>query len=249
MTAWARKRDRVTIQSTDVERVSCARLTGVLYLIIIVCALFGEAYARSSIIEHGDAAATARNLVTSDGLFRAGIISDIVAFSSDVVVAVLLYVLLRPVSRTVALITAAFRLTGTAIYGVNLLNGVAALLASGGAGYLAVFEPAQLEALALLFLNLHGYGYDLGLVFFGLHCFGLGVLLIRSEEFPGILGVLMALAALVYLVGSVTRFLSPGHANTLVPLYGVPLIAELSLSLWLMIKGVRTPVPDRIAGG
>jgi hypothetical protein len=217
-----------------------ARVTGVLYLIIIVCGMFSEVYIRAGLIVPGDAATTADNIAASELLFRVGFASDMFVFLSDVAVAVLLYVLLRPVSRIVALIAAAFRLAGTAIYGVNLLNYFVALLLLGGADYLAVFEPVQLDAMALLFLEMHGHGYDLGLVFFGLHCLMLGYLLFRSDLFPRILGVLMVLAAFGYVVGSFTRFLFPHYSAAVAPIYVAPLVGELSLCLWLLAKGVST---------
>jgi len=160
---------------------------------------------------------------------------------SDVAVAVLFYVLLRPVGKAVSLVTAGFRLTGTAIYGVNLLNHFAALLLLNGGDYLAPFDPGQINALALFFLELHGHGYDLGLVFFGLHCLGLGYLFFRSDLFPRVLGVLMVLASFGYIIGSTTLFLFPGQADAVAPVYIAPIIGEVALCLWLIIKGVRTP--------
>ena len=223
----------------DVSTVQYARITGVLYLLIIVFGLFSEVYVRSSLIVHGDATATADNILASGGLFRVGFASDLVIFLCDVAVAVMLYVLLKPVSRTGALIAAGFRLTGTAIYGVNLLNYLAAILVLGGAEYLRTFEPGQLKSLALLFLDIHRHGYDLGLVFFGLHCLFLGYLLFASDLFPRILGVLMVLAGIGYVVGSFTLFLAPEYSATVAPIYVAPLVGELSLGLWLLIKGVK----------
>jgi hypothetical protein len=221
--------------------IRMARITGVLYLVIIVGGLFSEVVVRAGALVAHDAAATARNILASESLFRLGFASDVVVFLSDVAVAVLLYVLLQPVSRTLSLAAAAFRLTGTAIYGVNLLNHIGALLVLGDATPLAASEPAQAQALSALFLELHRYGYDLGLAFFGLHCLLLGVLLWRSREFPGILGILMGLAAINYLVGSFTLFLHPEGAPLIAPIYVVALVAELSLCLWLLIRGVRRP--------
>jgi hypothetical protein len=233
----------MTSRSTERPAAAYARLTGALYLIIIVCGLFSELYVRSSIIVAGDPSATAANIAASAMLFRIGLASDLAAFSSDVAVAVLLYVLLRPVSNTLALVAAAFRLIGTAIYGVNLLNYFAALLVSTSAGYLTAFEPTELHALALLFLEIHKHGYDLGLVFFGLHCLVLGYLLYRSDYFPKFLGVLMALGSLGYVGGSLTLFLFPEHVAAVAPIYLAPLVGEVSLCLWLLIKGIRAEPP------
>jgi hypothetical protein len=218
-----------------------ARFTGLLYLIIIVLGLFSEVVVRGGIIVPGDAAATAANVAGSEFLFRIGFVSDVVVFLCDVAVAVLLYVLLRPAGDTASLVAAGFRITGTAIYGVNLLNQMAAILLLGGADYLSVLDPGQLEALALFFLQLHGYGYDLGLVFFGLHCLVVGYLLVRSESFPDVLGILMALAGLGYLVGSFTLFLFPAYASAVLPVYIAPLIGELAFCAWLLARGAEPP--------
>ena len=231
----------MAIRSEEKSFLTYARTAGVLYLIIIACGLFSEVYVRAGLIVPGDATATADNISASEFLFRVGFVSDLVAFLSDVAVAVLFYVLLRPVSKAVSLVTAGFRLTGTAIYGVNLLNHFAALLLLNGGDYLAPFDPGQINALALFFLELHGHGYDLGLVFFGLHCLGLGYLFFRSDLFPRVLGVLMVLASFGYIIGSTTLFLFPGQADAVAPVYIAPLIGEVALCLWLIIKGVRTP--------
>jgi hypothetical protein len=229
------------IRIRDMSTVTYARITGVLYLVIIVFGLFSEVVVRGSLVVRGDAAATAGNILSSEWLFRIGFASDLVIFLCDVAVAMMLYVLLRSVSRTGALISAGFRLTGTAIYGVNLLNYLAALLVLGGsAGYLASFSSGQVDSMALMFLDIHRHGYDLGLVFFGLHCLFLGYLLYASGYFPKVLGVLMYLAGIGYVIGSFTLFLAPKYSSAVAPVYIAPLVGELALCLYLLVKGVRT---------
>lgn len=224
---------------SEMSTVTYARITGVLYLIIIVFGFFSEVFIRGNLIVHGDAAATAKNILASEWLFRIGFASDLVIFLCDVAVAVLLYILLKSVSKTGSLTSAGFRLTGTAIYGANLLNYFAALIVLSGTEYLSSFNLSQINSLALLFLNIHKHGYDLGLVFFGVHCLFLGYLLFESEYFPKILGVLMLLAGLGYVIGSFTLFLRPEYSRIIAPIYIAPLVGELSLCLWLLIKGVR----------
>lgn len=218
-----------------------ARIAGLLYLVIIVTAGFSEGYVRATLLVPGDAAATAANVLASEGLFRLGIVSDLVAFSADAVVAVLLYVLLRPVNRTLALVAAALRLIAhPAIASINLLNQYAALLLLSEGEYLTAFEPAQRQALALFFLEAHGYGYLLAGVFFGLHLLVLGYLLHRSDRFPAALGVLVVVAAVGYLIESLTFFLLPGYepiATSIVLLTAV--VGEVSLALYLLVRGVR----------
>ncbi len=220
---------------------SLARTTGLLYLVIIVCAGFSEGYVRSSVLVPGDAAATADNILAAEGLFRLGFVTDLIAFLADAAVAVLFYVLLRPVSETVSLLAAAFRLVAhPAIASVNLLNHFGVLLLLGGAPYLDAFSTHQLQALALLSLQTHRYGYLIGGAFFGVHCALLGYLVVRSVAFPRLLGLLLFAAAAGYLFESFSFFLAPSleslASGLVVATAG---IAEVSLCFWLLIKGVR----------
>jgi hypothetical protein len=229
----------LTVCSAETSRIAYARAAGFLYLLIIVFGISGEVFIRSSLIVVGDATATASNILASEGLFRIGFVADALMLLSDVALAVLFYVLLKPVSKTLALMAAAFRLTQAAIVGFNLLNHHAALLLLKGGGYAAVFTQDQLNTLALLFLDLHGHGYDLGLVFFGLSSLVLGYLVVRSDDFPGILGYGLMVAAVVYLGGSFTRFVFPGYLSIIEPFYILPLLAESAFCLWLLVRGVR----------
>ena len=138
-----------------------------LYLIIIACGLFAEIGVRSQLIEPSDPSATAQNIIDSPMLFRAGLAADIVMFIADVAIAVVLYQLLKPLGRTLALLAAAFRMTQTAVIGLNLLNMFQAVRILGDADYLGAFGSDQTDTLALLYLDAHKYGYILGLAFFG----------------------------------------------------------------------------------
>lgn len=216
-----------------------AHIAGIFYLIIIVCAGFSEVQVRGSLIVPNDATQTAQNISASESLFRIGFAADLIAFLSDVVVAALFYILFKSVNQTLSLTSAYFRLIGTAIYGFNLLNYFAPLFLLSNASYLSAFNTEQLNTLVLFFLNLHKYGYDLGLVFFGLHCLLIGYLLFKSTSFPKILGILMIGAGLGYVIGSFTIFLIPNAETAIEPIYAIPAIGELSLCLYLLIKGAK----------
>ncbi|MEJ2539311.1 MAG: DUF4386 domain-containing protein [Gemmatimonadota bacterium] len=219
---------------------SLARLTGALYALIIVLGLFAELVVRSTIRVPANPSITALAIQEDLLLVQVGLVADIVVFLADAVVAVLLYMLLRPAGKALALTAAALRLVGTAIYGANLLHMLAAwLLAGGQMAWMTALSQAQMNELALFFLELHAYGYDLGLVFFGLHCMLLGPLLWRSPAFPGVLGVLMVLAGAGYWIGSFTRFLAPQAMAAVEPVYLFPLLGELAFTGWLLVKGTR----------
>jgi hypothetical protein len=228
----------MTTRTAGTSPLVYARVAGLLYLIIFLAALFGPIFVRSNLIVPDDAIATANNIMASESLFRAGIVSYLVIFLSEIVLSVLLYVLLKPVSKTLSLIAMVFRLAMTTIHGINLLNQFFALLLLSGSGYLAVFETDQLHALALLFLNAHELGWSIGIVFFSLHVFLLGYLVYKSGYFPRILGVLLIFASLAYLIDSLAILLLPNYEVT--PVFiAIPIAAaELLFPLWLLIKGV-----------
>jgi hypothetical protein len=215
-----------------------ARIAGLLILIISVFAPFSMMYVPSNLIVPGDAATTANNIVASEGLFRAGIVSDSVVFLIEIVITVVLYVLLKPVSKTLSLVAAFSRLAMTVIQGINLLNHFIPLLLLSGAGYLTVFEPDQLHALVLLFLNAHEYVVLVWGLFFGLHLFFLGYLVYKSGYIPRILGVLLIIASLCYLAQSFGNILLPKYEEIFATI-GFLSILELAFPLWLLIKGVN----------
>jgi hypothetical protein len=217
-----------------------ARVAGLLYLIIAILGGFAYFFAFQTLVVPGDATATASNITASESLFRFGFAGNLVVFLIEIVQPVLLYVLLRPVSNTLALIMMLCRLAMAAVMGVNLLNLLSALLLLSGTGYLRVFEADQLNALALLFLDAFQYGYDIALVFFGLHLFALGYLVYRSGYFPRVLGVLLVVASLSYLIDSFAGFLFPGYDAIIAQIIIAPtVIAELSFALWLLVRGVN----------
>ncbi|NIT41882.1 MAG: DUF4386 family protein, partial [Gammaproteobacteria bacterium] len=204
----------MTTRTAETSPLVYARIAGILYLIIFIAALFGPIFVRSNLIVPGDATTTANNIMASESLFRAGIVSYLVIFLSEIVLSVILYVLLKPVSKTLALVMMVFRLAMTTIHGINLLNQFFALLLLSGADYLTVFETDQLHALVLLFLNAHEYGWSIGIVFFSLHVFLLGYLVYKSGYFPRILGVLLIFASLSYLIDGFAILLLPNYEVT-----------------------------------
>jgi hypothetical protein len=215
-----------------------ARVAGILYLIIFIAAIFGPLYVRSVVIVPGDATTTANNIMASGSFFRAGILSYLIIFLSELVLSVILYVLLKPASKTLSLVMTVPRLAMTTIHGINLLNQFFALLLLSGADYLTVFETDQLHALVLLFLDAHEYGWWIGIVFFSLHVFLLGYLVYKSGYFPRILGVLLILASFIYLINALAILLLPSYEETPVFLALLKVIAELAFPLWLLFKGI-----------
>jgi len=216
-----------------------ARICGALYLYIIVAGSFAELVARGRLVVPDDAAATAANIASREGLFRLAVSGELLHVAADVGVAIVLYALFRRVDRNVALLAAFMRLACDVVLAVASVSHFAALRLLAGGEYLERFEVAQRQSLALLALRLHGDSYAISLVFFAFACLALGYLIRRSGYLPRVLGVLMTIAGGCYLVVTFGHFLAPALAARLLPPLFVPIfVAEAALALWLLVKGV-----------
>jgi hypothetical protein len=215
-----------------------ARIAGVLYLIVFVTAGFAEGFVRNRLVVSGDGAATAAHILAHESLYRLGGAADLVNLVCDTALALIFYELLKPVSRSLSLLAAFFRLMHVGIMATATLNHFAPLVFLGDARGLGSFTAAQLQAEVLVSLRLHTLGYHICLVFFGVACLLLGYLIFKSTFLPWILGVLLAIAGLCYLANSFANFLSlPYDLFPFVAAAG--LIGEGSLTVWLLVKGVN----------
>ena len=215
-----------------------ARIGGVLYLIIIVIGICSELFVRDILVVSGDVTVTANNITASESLWRITIAGDLILLVCSIALTLILYVLLKPVNKTLALLAVFFNMVEFPIEAASKLCLFAALFLSGNADYLKAFEPHQRYALVQVYLKLHDYGLSIDLVFFGFACLVYGYLLFRSGYFPRTLGVLMAIAGLSYLINSFTLIIAPAYSETISPILVLAFIGELSLCLWLMVKGV-----------
>ena len=216
-----------------------ARTAGFLYLMYIVTTIAADVLGRSKLIVFGDAAATARNIMSSEWQFRAGITGDLVSAVFFLLAAWALYVLLKPVNKDLALTFLLLNLAGVAVYSINLLNQFAAVLLLSGADYLKGFQTDQLQALALFFLNLHHNGYWISQIFFAAWLFPLGYLVFKSGFLPRILGIVMMVHFVGWLMTFLQFFLFPGLGAITYVTYPLGFISEFGLTLWLLIKGVN----------
>lgn len=227
-------------QRIEVSPAVLARIGGVLYLVIIILGLFGEAFVRDKLIVSGDPTATAENIRSFELLWRLGIAGNLVHLTCAVILTLILYILLRPVSRDLALLAVFFDLMSIGIEAASKLSLVAGLFPLSSAEYLRVFEPAQLHALGYLLIRQHGYGFGISLIFFGCACLIVGYLIFRSDFLPKLIGVLMAIAGLCYLTNSFALVVAPAFADRIFPAILVPsFVGEASLCLWLIAKGVN----------
>ncbi len=219
------------VMPADYDISLLGRAAGLLYLVIIVCGIGGEVVIRASLYDDIDISVTAANILTDSALFKAGFFADSVMLLCDVVIAIVFYRLFEQVDKTLALSAMVFRLIQAVIIGMSLLFYFAAyLLLTGNAQ-----ADAQAYTLLSLLIDMHAYGYDLGLIFFAIANLVLGVLVIRSGFCPRPLGYGLVIAAVVYVVGSYTRFMAADYHALVEPAYLVPLLVELAFCLWLLL--------------
>lgn len=219
-----------------------ARIAGWLYLFIIAAGFYVEMFVRAKIIVPGDASATAHNLSSLEPLWRFGFGGEITMWVFSGFIMAVFYILLRPINGTLALVSLLFNVMDTSIETLNAtLCNFGALFLSKGEGALSAFGPDQRAALAALALRLHEYGFGAGLLFFGFVLILNGYLIVRSSYFPSWLGVLAVIGGVCYTANSYSLFVAPALADALFPFILLPsLAAELSISLWLIFKGVDT---------
>jgi hypothetical protein len=215
-----------------------ARMAGFFYLMVIVTGMAGLS-AADALIVRGDAAATAANILNSELQYRLSFVSTLVSYAAYVAVTGLLYVLLKPANNALSLVAAFFSLTGCAVAAAASVNALAPLVLLGGSPYLAVFNPEQLQALAMTALRLDGVGANISGVFFGSYCLLLGFLVVESTFLPRLLGPVLAVAGLAWLVRSFTIFLWPALASEFSStLMNVGGLGEAAFTLWLLVMGV-----------
>lgn len=225
-----------------------ARTAGVLYLIVIITGLFSEMFVRSGIIVPGNASQTFQNIKENEFLFRIGFASDLIMVMSDVGLALLFYLLLKPVNQGLSLLAAFFRLGQATIIGINLLNYFMPILMIENPNLVRSFSIDQTSSLSSLFLTAHSYGYMISGVFFAISCIILGYLMSKSEYFPKWLGILVLAAGISYLIDSFTNFLFPDFASVSEMLVLiVAVISELTLCFYLLVVGVRKTKQIEIA--
>jgi hypothetical protein len=215
------------------------RFAGLLYVLASIIGFFAMEYVPGKLIVHGDAATTANNITASETLFRLGIAGELIGYAGFIFVALALYDLLKGVNPRHASLMVMLIVVSVPIAFLNELNSFAALALVRGADFLSIFEKPQRDALAMLFLNLHFYGFVVAEIFSGLWLFPLGLLVYRSRFLPRFLGVWLALAGFAWLILSLTSVLSPRYQDKVFTYCQPAFFGEIAFMFWLLIKGVK----------
>jgi hypothetical protein len=229
------------------------RVAGFLYL-LLGFSVFRPIYVEGALIVRNSASATAHNIATHESLFRLGIVCDLLAGLSCLVVALALYRVLKRVDRSLGILMV---LLGgcmpLVIDSLNSLSDIAALLLARGDGFLSAFDQPQQAALATLFLRIHDYGYVINEIFAGLWLFPFGILVFRSAFLPRLIGVALMINGCAYVIIAFTGLLAPNFVDRVTRVVSPALLGEGAIMLWLMIKGAQprqrpvaaiAPTPD-----
>lgn len=222
--------------------VAYARFAGLSYAAIFALAIYANFTILGPLIEAGDPAATAANIARDEGLFRRGVACFLAVLIFDVFVAWSLYLLMKPVSASLSLLSAIFHLVYTTAHVGVVLNLVNALRIADSPQIYASFSPEQLQALSYHFLAAHQGGFTITLIFFGVHLLVLGYLIIRSTFLPSLVGLIVAVAGAGYVIDAFAPLLFPSYAEAGLSTYVVilpALVGEGALTLWLLIRGVN----------
>jgi hypothetical protein len=223
------------------------RRAGLLYLLASIPGFFALIYVPGKLIVPGYGAATIHNIAASESLFRLGIAAELIGQALFILVALALYDLFKAVNQRHAVLMATLLLVSIPIAFLNELNSIATLLLIQGDGFLSLVDKTQREALAVLFVRLHGHGFDLAAIFWGLWLFPLGLLVYRSGFVPRILGVLLIANCFSYLANSLSPLVLPRYEDA-ISRWIMPLgFGELLFMFWLLIMGANPELSLRRA--
>jgi hypothetical protein len=216
-----------------------ARWAGGMWLLVILCGLFAEVGVRGTLVVRGDAAASAALILANEQYFRLGIGTDLAGAGFYVAATFLVYELMKPVNRSIALFSTLLGLAGSIVMIANLANMVDVLLYLKGGDVLAPFTAGQRQALAYMAIRLHSTGYNIAMIAFAGQVLLLGLVVARAGFVPRLLGwlfVIEGLGGFVRGIGVILFAAFPDALNEDLLLPG--LVAEGGFALWLLVMGV-----------
>lgn len=220
-----------------------ARVAGLLYLLVFPFAFF-SLQVRSELIVFGDAAATATNIVASEGQFRGAIAAWLASQTIFIFLLLALYKLLKPVSWNASLHMVVLLMVGVPIALINEINQLAALLLLSDPDHMAAIDTSRVQAQVMFHLNLHRYGISIAQIFWGLWLLPFGYLVFQSGFLPRMLGVLLMIGCVGHLIDVAAAVM---FANFEVTVSKFTSIGEFLFPLWLVVKGVDVAKWERRA--
>jgi hypothetical protein len=224
------------------------RVAGFWYLLLIAIGPFFLIYIPGKLYVKGNAAATISNIAAHERLFRFGILAELVGGVILIFLVLAFYRLFKDVDQYLAVLVIILGgVMPAVIYFVNVVNELGAIMVAQGGNLLSGFDKPQRDALAMVFLRLHGYQINASLVLAGAWLLPLAILVYRSRLLPRFLGVWLALAGFAWLILSFAAILAPDYQDKLFHILQPAFFGEIALTLWLVIKGAKPPALDTAA--
>lgn len=216
-----------------------ARSAGILYIIMAGFLIFSGMYVDPKLFVSGDAMSTVSNILSSAWLFRLGFVGNLVGYILNLFLVLVLFDLFKSVNKSQARLMVILIVAGVSIAFLNILNQYTPILLFSGAEHLSSFNPAQLQTLSMVFLDMYTHGTMIAEIFWGLWLIPLGLLVFKSGFVPKILGVLLIIGCFGHLISFLSTFLFPDYSVILIPIAETAMIGEIPIFLWLLIKGVK----------
>jgi hypothetical protein len=236
----------LVFETEKITQRKAAITAGIAMLIVAVSAMFAVGAVQNRLVDWGNAAATTNNILESIGLFRAGIFSWLITLTADIVTAWALYIFLKQVDNSLALLSAWFRVAYAIILGTAVMNFVLVTLLLGGDKIFSSIQNSQLQIQVMLSLNAFRKMWSFGLIIFGIHLFITSFLVVKLKFIPKVLGILLFLASISYVFIHIMHLFLPQYDNITAvaeTILSLPMaVGELGLGVWLLIKGGKVAI-------
>ena len=224
-----------------------SRMAGFWYLLVAIFGSFNGMFVEPKLYVSGDSVVTVNNILASERLFRLGILSNLITTICFLFLANALYKLFKSVDKDLVRLMVIFIIASVPLAYLESLKFAPILLLSG-AGYLSAFEPAQLQALAMVLLNMFKQGFHITFIFYGLWMFPLGLLVFKSGSgfISKVIGVLLMIGCFGYLSKFLAVFLALNYEAITSPWMTIAIIAEVLCILWFLLTGPKDQKPALI---
>jgi hypothetical protein len=217
------------------------RFAGLLFLILVITGVFAEFFVRQKLYVTNDPIATTQNIIENQWLFRLGFVSDLIMSTMFFIYGYVLYLIFKSVNKNISLFLLLCAVISVAMFCQNSLYQFSALELVTNADYAEAYTSEQLQVLSMFFQSMHIKGYYVNQIFFGLYLLPLGYMIIKSSIVPKIIGVFLVLGFIGDMIDFVVYFLFPNAESVILANITIPAdIGEISLCLWLIIKGVKS---------
>lgn len=216
------------------------RAAGILYFLIIVFSLIAQIFVRDGLVDYSNAHITAQNLLANESWYRFGFVSELLMLICDIGVTTFLYLYFKKYSVNLATISTFFRLVSISILSVTALSHYAAIPLIKDPIISTGLTFSQTETLALVFIKLHGVGYNISLLFFGFHLLCLGFIMYQFPMFNKWMGFLLGWGGVCYILNSIVWFQFPSLVHFIYPVILIPCASgEWIFCGFLIAKGAK----------